>query len=119
MSKLKEGLSNDEVKLLNSMFWRSNNYAIAWCYSRMLGTSVAWVLYPYISWLYPNSDKDPAQKQRKLTVLDRESKGFFNITPQVAPLCYSIFAAMTAISIGITERKPRKRRTLTFLQSTP
>lgn len=94
MSKLKEGLSNDEVKLLNSMFWRSNNYVIAWCYSRMLGTSVAWVLYPYISWLYPDSDKDPAQKQRKLKVLDRESKGFFNITPQVAPLCYSIFAAM-------------------------
>lgn len=90
MSKLTEGLSTEEVKLLNDMYRRSGNYAIAWCYSRMLGTSTAWVLYPYINWLY----KDDPDKARKMIALDRESTGFFNITPQIAPLCYSIFAAM-------------------------
>lgn len=90
MSKLKEGLSKQEVKLLNGMYWRSQNYAIAWCYSRMLGTSCAWILYPFISWLYPKKE----QQEKKMQALDRESKAFFNITPQIGPLCYSIFAAM-------------------------
>ena len=90
MSKLTEGLSKDEVKLLNNMYLRSGNYAIAWCYSRMLGTSVAWILYPYINWLY----KDDPNKDRKIEALEREATGYINITPQIAPLCYSIFAAM-------------------------
>lgn len=90
MSKLTEGLSKDEVKLLNNMYLRSGNYAIAWCYSRMLGTSVAWILYPYINWLY----KDDPNKDRKMEALEREATGYINITPQIAPLCYSIFAAM-------------------------
>lgn len=90
MSKLTEGLSKKEIKLIRQIYWRSGNYAIAWCYSRMLGTSVAWILYPFISWLYPNKE----DHEKKMQVLERESKGFFNITPQLAPLCYSIFAAM-------------------------
>lgn len=90
MSKLTEGLSKQEVKLVRQMYWRSNNYAIAWCYSRMLGTSVAWVLYPFISWLYPNKE----DHEKKMAALERESKGFFNMTPQIITLCYSIFAAM-------------------------
>ena len=90
MSKLTEGISKDEVKLLKGMYRRSGNYAIAWCYSRMLGTSTAWILYPYINWLY----KDEADKKKKMEALERESTGFFNITPQIGPLCYSIFAAM-------------------------
>ena len=90
MSKLTEGLSKQEVKLLRQMYLRSGNYAIAWCYSRMLGTSVAWILYPFISWLYPNEE----DHDKKMKALERQSKGFFNITPQIGPLCYSIFAAM-------------------------
>mgnify|MGYP001199426289 CR=1 FL=1 len=90
MSKLTDGLSKQEVKLINQLYWRSGDYAIAWCYSRMLGTSVAWILYPFINALYPNKE----DQEKKMLALERQSKGFFNITPQMAPLCYSIFAAM-------------------------
>jgi mannose/fructose/N-acetylgalactosamine-specific phosphotransferase system component IID len=89
MSKMKEGLSKDEVKLLKRIFWRSQNYAIAWCYSRMCGTSVAWVLYPFINWLYPKKE----QKEKKVEALTRET-AFFNMTPQISPFCFSIFASM-------------------------
>ncbi len=89
MSKLKEGLSKDEVKLLNGIFWRSQNYAIAWCYSRMCGTSVAWVLYPFLNWLYPKEE----DREKKLEALKRET-AYFNMTPQISPLCYTLFAAM-------------------------
>ena len=71
MSKLTEGLSKQEVKLLRQMYLRSGNYAIAWCYSRMLGTSVAWILYPFISWLYPNEEDHDKKNESPGAAIER------------------------------------------------
>lgn len=89
MSKLKEGISKEELKLLKGMYWRSQNYAMLWSYSRWCGNATTWILYPYINWLYPN----PEDKGKKIEALKRE-RGLMNITPQMAPIMYSLFANM-------------------------
>ena len=89
MSKLKEGIPSDELKLLKGIYWRSQNYAMLWSYSRWCGNATTWILYPYINWLYPN----PEDKEKKVEALKRE-QGLMNITPQMAPIMYSLFANM-------------------------
>lgn len=98
MSKLKEGISKEELKLLKGMYWRSQNYAMLWSYSRWCGNATTWILYPYINWLYPN----PEDKGKKIEALKRE-RGLMNITPQMAPIMYSLFANM-AYAESIVER---------------
>ena len=89
MSKFDKALPAEEKKLLKRLYWRSQNYAMLWSYSRWCGNATTWVLYPYINWLYPN----PEDREKKLAALKRE-QGLMNITPQMAPIMYSLFCTM-------------------------
>ncbi len=90
MSKLTEGLSKEEIKLLRGLSIRSWVCHLTWSYTRVHGTAVGWSMYRFISWLYPN----PEDKEKKIAALDRQSKEYFCMTPQINTLPISIFAAM-------------------------
>lgn len=89
MSRLKEGIPKEELKILKRIYWRSQNYGMLWSYSRWCGNATTWILYPFINWLYP----DPEDKERKIAALKRE-QGLMNINPQMAPIIYSLFMNM-------------------------
>ncbi|MEJ8735636.1 PTS system mannose/fructose/sorbose family transporter subunit IID [Mediterraneibacter sp. ICN-202921] len=89
MSRLKEGIPKGELKILKRIYWRSQNYGMLWSYSRWCGNATTWILYPFINWLYPDSE----DKERKIAALKRE-QGLMNINPQMAPIIYSLFMNM-------------------------
>lgn len=88
-NKLTSGLSQDEVRELKRIYHRSQHYAMVYNYSRLCGNSVAYGLYSFLNWLYPN----PEDKEKKIEALVRHTK-FFNLTPQFSPFCFSLFASM-------------------------
>ncbi|MCT1901958.1 PTS system mannose/fructose/sorbose family transporter subunit IID [Oceanobacillus sojae] len=89
MSKLTEGIPKEELKLLRRIYWRSQSYALHFCYSRWCGNATPWIIWPYLNWLYPN----PEDKPKKLKALKRE-QGLMNINPQMAPIMYSLFCRL-------------------------
>lgn len=89
MSKLQEGISKDEVKLLKQIEWRSQFYALVYSYSRLCANSIPYALYPYINWLYPN----PEDKEKKVAALKR-GLAYWNMTPSFSPFCFALFASM-------------------------
>lgn len=88
-NKLTSGLTQEEIKQLKKIYHRSQHYAIVYNYSRLCGNSVAYGLYPFLNWLYPN----PEDKEKKIEALVRHTT-FFNLTPQFSPFCFSLFASM-------------------------
>lgn len=89
MSKLYDGISKDELKLLKQIEGRSQHYALVYSYSRLCANSVPYALYPYINWLYPN----PEDKEKKIAALKR-GLAFWNMTPEFSPFCFALFASM-------------------------
>lgn len=90
MSKLTEGLSKEEIKLLKNLNIRTWVCHLTWSYTRVHGTATGWSMYRFISWLYPNKE----DKEKKIAALNRQSKEYFCMTPQINVLPISIFAAM-------------------------
>lgn len=88
-SNLTKGIPEEEVKQLKKIYHRSQHYAMVYSYSRLCGNSIAYALYPYLNWLYPN----PEDKDKKVEALIRHTT-FFNLTPQFSPFCFTLFASM-------------------------
>ena len=89
MSKLTEKIPQEERKLVKKLYWRSQNYAMLFTYSRWCGNSNAWVIWPYLDWLYP----EKADQDKKIAALKRE-QGIMNITPQMYPIMIALFCNM-------------------------
>lgn len=88
-SKLTEGLTQEEITQLKTINRRSLNYAVIYTYSKLCGNGVAYGLWPFLNWLYPN----PEDKEKKIEALKRHTT-FFNLTPQFTPFCFGLFASM-------------------------
>ena len=89
MSKLKEGLSKEEITHLNRLFWRSNSTGLCFSYARQNGIGLQWGMYDFIRWLYPHKE----QKEERLAVLRRHGV-FFNVTPYIVTAAMGLFASM-------------------------
>ncbi len=89
MSKLKEGLSKEEITHLNRMYWRSNAYGLCFSYDRQEGIGLQWGMYDFIRWLYPHKE----QKEQRLDALKRHGV-FFNITAYIITTGMGLFASL-------------------------
>lgn len=89
MNKLTSKIPQEERKLISKLYWRSQVYAMLFTYSRWCGNSNAWVIWPYLDYLYPNED----DKEKKIEALKRE-QGIMNITPQMYPIMLALFCNM-------------------------
>lgn len=89
MSKLYDGIPQDELKVLKQIEWRSQHYALGYSYSRLCANAVPYGIYPYLNWLYPN----PEDKEAKVAALQR-GLAFWNMTPEFTPFCFALFCSM-------------------------
>src|SRR4030067_2543015 len=89
MTTLTSGFEKEERKQLRRLYFRSWQYGILFCHSRLCGNSFMYALYPFINWLYPK----PEDKEKKLQALQRHDN-FFNNNAVFFPMCAALIAAM-------------------------
>lgn len=85
---LKDGLSPDELKILKKTYWTSERCGVLFCYSRLMGPSWAYSMYPFMNWLY--KDKDPEVKKENL----KRQAQFWNCEAVMHDLGIGIIASM-------------------------
>ena len=89
MSKLTEGLSKEEKKLLKKMVWRDFQVGTNYNHVRQMGHGCAHVMRKFIEWLYPGKEN----REKRVEAMKRESV-FYNITPYINTLGIGLFASM-------------------------
>lgn len=88
LKALKDGLTKEEVDVLNKTYWRSERGGLIFCFSRLMGPSFAYGLYPFLNWIYEGKDK-----QDKIEALQRTSQ-FWNCEATMHSLGLGIIASM-------------------------
>lgn len=86
MNKNELKLSQDEKKMMNTLFWRQNFLMIGINYTRMQGMGYAYVVQPLLKKIYKN-------KEDYYDAMKRNSM-FFNTTPQMAPFIMGLGLSM-------------------------
>lgn len=79
-------LSQDEKKMMRTLFWRQNFLMTGINYIRMQGMGYAWTLKPLLKKIYKNEEE-------YYEALKRNSM-FFNTTPQMAPFIMGLTLSM-------------------------
>jgi Phosphotransferase system, mannose/fructose/N-acetylgalactosamine-specific component IID len=86
MIKSELKLSQDEKKMMRTLFWRQNFLMTGINYIRMQGMGYAWTLKPLLKKIYKNEEE-------YYEALKRNSM-FFNTTPQMAPFIMGLTLSM-------------------------
>lgn len=79
-------LSQDEKKMMRTLFWRQNFLMTGINYMRMQGMGYAWTIKPLLKKIYKNEEE-------YYEALKRNSM-FFNTTPQMAPFIMGLTLSM-------------------------
>lgn len=86
MIKSEFKLSQDEKKMMRTLFWRQNFLMTGINYIRMQGMGYAWTIKPLLKKIYKNEEE-------YYEALKRNSM-FFNTTPQMAPFIMGLTLSM-------------------------
>lgn len=89
MSKLTNGLSQEEKKMVRSVFFRSIFIGSDYNPVRQMGHGCANALRKYIEWLYPGEDN----KEKRVEAMKREAV-LYNMTPYIVTLGTGLAASM-------------------------
>jgi len=89
LKSLVEGLTPEEKAMMRKLYWRGERQALIFSFSRYEGHAMAWIMYPFVNWLYDGKKT----KEEKITALERQA-AFWNMEAVFFNFCIGVLASL-------------------------